>query len=87
MCLEQKSLDTSLFGDDVLVLRTIGKRGVEFREENIENLLGEYDVKIATSTFFCTVKCKFKITFVCPMWENSQHIDIVEVDKAIMEGA
>lgn len=76
-----------LFGDDVLVLRTIGKRGVEFREENIENLLGEYDVKIATSTFFGNRQMQVQNYIrMRPMWENSQHIDIVEVDKAIMEG-
>jgi hypothetical protein len=75
-----------LFGDETFVLRTAGKKGLEFKEESLENVLGDYDIKVTTSTFFGNKEIELQqLIQLRPFWVNAPHIDLVETDKAILE--
>ncbi len=75
-----------LFGDEEFVIRTAGRRGLEFRTESIENILGEYDTKVTTSTFFGNKEIELQqLIQLRPIWMEAGHIDLVEVDRAIVQ--
>lgn len=75
-----------LFGDEEFVIRTAGKRGLEFKRETLENIIGEFDIKVTTSTFFGNKEIELQqLIQLRPMWVEAQHIDMVEIDKAILE--
>lgn len=75
-----------LFGDEEFIIRTSGRRGLEFKQESLENILGEFDIKVTTSTFFGNKEIELQqLIQLRPFWENSQHIDLVEVDRAIVQ--
>lgn len=75
-----------LFGDEEFVLRSAGRKGVEFRKESLENILGEYDIKVTTSTFFGNKEMELQqLIQLKPLWAQAPHIDQIEIDKAILE--
>lgn len=75
-----------LFGDEQFILRVGGRRGLEFRKESLENILGQFDIKVTTSTFFGNKEIELQqLIQLRPFWAESEHIDIVEVDKSILE--
>lgn len=75
-----------LFGDQEFILRTAGRRGLKFRKETLANILGEYDVKVTTSTFMGNKEMELQqLIQLRPQWVNAAHIDMVEVDKSIIE--
>jgi hypothetical protein len=75
-----------LFGDEEFVLRTAGRKGIEFKRETLENILGEFDIKVTTSTFFGNKEIELQqLIQLRPFWVDVPHIDLVEVDKAIVE--
>jgi hypothetical protein len=74
-----------LFGDDEFILRTAGRRGIEFRRESIQNILGEFDIKVTTSTFFGNKEVELQqLIQLRPLWINAPHINLEEVDRAIL---
>lgn len=75
-----------LFGDEKFVLKVAGKRGLEFRTETLENIMGDYDIKVTTSSFFGNKAIELQqLIQLKPMWAQSPHIDQIELDKAILE--
>lgn len=75
-----------LYGDEKFVLRSAGRRGLEFRQENIENILGDFDIKVTTSSFFGNKQIELQhLIQLKPLWAQSPHIDQIELDKAILE--
>lgn len=75
-----------LFGEEDFIIRIAGKRGLEFRNESLENMLGDYDVKVTTSSFFGNRQVELQhLIQLKPMWAQMPHIDQVELDRAILE--
>jgi len=75
-----------LFGDEEFVIRTTGRQGLKFQTESLENILGDFDVKVTTSTFFGNKEIELQqLIQLRPLWADAQHIDIVEVDRSILE--
>lgn len=75
-----------LFGDEEFVLRSTGRRGLEFRSESLENILGDFDVKVTTSTFLGNRQIELQqLIQLKPLWSQAPHIDQIELDKAILE--
>ncbi len=76
-----------LFGDEEFVLRTAGRRGLEFRKESLENILGDYDIKVSTNAFFGNKETEIQQAIqLRPLWQDAPHINIEEVDRAVVEG-
>lgn len=75
-----------LFGDDDLVLRTTGRKGLQYRTESLENLLGEYDIKVTTSAFLGNKSIELQqLLQLKPLLADAQHIDHEEYDRAMLE--
>lgn len=75
-----------LFGDDSFIVRTNGRQGLEFRQEEMENILGDYDVQVTTSTFFGNREIELQqLIQLRPLWAEAPHIDIAEVDRALVQ--
>lgn len=75
-----------VYGDEEFTLRSAGRRGLEFRKESLLNILGEFDTKVTTSTFFGNRQIELQhLIQLKPLWQNAPHIDQVELDKAILE--
>lgn len=75
-----------LFGDSEFTYRSLGRRGVEFRTETMENILGEYDVKVTTSAFYGNRNMEVQqLINLRPNYAEASHIDLVEYDRTILE--
>ena len=75
-----------LFGDDEFIIRSMGRKGFEFKRESLENILGEFDVKVTTSTFFGNKQIELQhLIQLKPLWAQAPHVNQVELDKAILE--
>jgi hypothetical protein len=75
-----------LFGDEKFIIRSAGHEGLVFRNESMENILGDYDVKVTTSTFFGNRQIELQYLIqMMPMWAQDPSIDRVELNRAILE--
>lgn len=75
-----------LFGDDEFIIRSSGRKGFEFKRESLENILGEFDTKVTTSTFFGNKQIELQhLIQLKPMWAQAPHVNQIELDKAILE--
>ena len=75
-----------LFGDESFILRSSGRQGLEFRKESLENVLGEFDIKVTTSTFFGNKQIELQqLIQLKPLWAQASHIDQIELDRMILE--
>lgn len=77
-----------LFGDEEFIVRSAGRNGLEFRKESIQNILGDFDIQITTSSFFGNKQVETQqLIQLRPIWaQGAPHIDLAEVDKLLIEG-
>lgn len=76
-----------LFGDEEFKIRTLGKQGLEIRNESLENILGEYDFTIVTSNFMGNKAVELQQMINYKQYAaQAPHIDQVEYDRVILEG-